>query len=203
MGSITTSFDELPQDEQELEDEGFEENFNEAREGLADDYRGNWGSTAIIKPKNGLQSLQPVDPLTGQLLRDAAGRLPVFFEIRALTFGAVMASMIAYLSAQFCDVFLFHFLKRLTDGKHLWVRNNGSTLVSQLVDTLAVILITHFYAGALPIDPGMDLGKQLAVYIASGYLFKATAALFDTIPCYLAVHFLSRYLRITQDRPEA
>ena len=49
--------------------------------------------------------------------------------------------LLAYLAAQFCDVRLFHFWKKLTRGRHLWLRNNGSTLVSQLIDTVAVILI--------------------------------------------------------------
>ena len=70
----------------------------------------------------------------GEIAKDAAGRLPLFFEVQKLTFGAVTASMIAYLVAQFTDVHMFHFWKRLTKGKHLWLRNNGSTLISQLVD---------------------------------------------------------------------
>ena len=49
-----------------------------------------------------------------------------------------LASMIAYMAAQFTDVWLFHFWKRLTDGKHLWLRNNGSTLISQIVDSVCV-----------------------------------------------------------------
>jgi uncharacterized integral membrane protein (TIGR00697 family) len=76
----------------------------------------------------------------------------VFFEVRRLAFSAVTASMIAYLAAQFVDVQVFHFWKRLTNGRHLWLRNNGSTLVSQLVDTTSVILITHFLANGIPID---------------------------------------------------
>ena len=70
--------------------------------------------------------------------------------------GAVVASMFAYLAAQLCDVALFHFWKQLTKGRHLWLRNNGSTMVSQFVDTFAVITITHFYARGLPIDPSAD-----------------------------------------------
>jgi uncharacterized integral membrane protein (TIGR00697 family) len=58
-----------------------------------------------------------------------------FFEVRRLAFGAVGASMAAYLAAQFTDVRLFHFWKRFSGGKALWLRNNGSTLVSQLVNT--------------------------------------------------------------------
>ena len=119
-----------------------------------------------------------------------------FFRIRFLTMGAVLASMVAYMAAQFCDVYLFHFWKTLTKGRHLWLRNNGSTLVSQFVDSFAVITITHFYAGALPVDAVNPIWPQLWVFIASGYVFKLTIALVDTVPFYIGVHYLSRYLEI-------
>ncbi|TVQ30845.1 MAG: VUT family protein [Phycisphaeraceae bacterium] len=120
----------------------------------------------------------------------------VFYDVRRLAFGAVTASMIAYLFAQFVDVQVFHFWKKLTKGKHLWLRNNGSTLVSQLVDTTAVILITHYYAGVLPIAEGESLWPQLLAFIAAGYLFKVVVAAVDTIPFYLGSHWLRRYLRL-------
>ena len=123
-----------------------------------------------------------------------------FYKVRYLTFGAVVASMVAYLAAQFCDVYLFHFWKRLTGGRHLWLRNNGSTLISQFVDTVAVILITHFYASALPVDNQEPIGPQLFVFIFSGYVFKLVVALADTIPFYIGVHYLGRYLRIDPTR---
>jgi uncharacterized integral membrane protein (TIGR00697 family) len=147
-----------------------------------------------------LPGFEALDPATGEIVRDAAGRLPVFFEIRALTFGAVTASMIAYMAAQFCDVYVFHFWKRVTKGRLLWVRNNGSTMVSQLVDTTAVILITHYYAHALPVDPDQPLGRQLAVFIATGYSFKFLVAAVDTLPFYIGVKYLSRYLRLDPTR---
>jgi uncharacterized integral membrane protein (TIGR00697 family) len=134
--------------------------------------------------------------MTGEIIADEAGRLPVFFEVRALTFGAVAASMIAYLAAQLCDVFMFNLWKNLTRGKHLWLRNNGSTVISQLVDTTAVILITYFYAHALPVDPEQDVWPQLLFFIASGYSFKFLVALLDTIPFYLGVRWLSSYLQL-------
>ena len=140
-----------------------------------------------------LPGFEPVDA-SGDLVMDAAGREPVFFEIRTLAFGAVTASMIAYLTAQFCDVRLFHFWKRLTGGKHLWLRNNASTMVSQLVDTTAVILITHFYANALPIDHDAPLWPQLVTFIASGYAFKFFVAMIDTVPLYILVKRLRNYL---------
>ena len=148
----------------------------------------------------GAPGAENVDPGTGELIPDAAGRLPPFFEIRTLAFGAVTASMIAYLAAQWCDVQLFHFWKWLTKGRHLWLRNNGSTLVSQLVDTTAVILITHYWAGVLPVDLNMPIAQQLMVLIASGYVFKLTVALVDTGPIYLLVAWLRPFLGITKDQ---
>jgi uncharacterized integral membrane protein (TIGR00697 family) len=117
-----------------------------------------------------------------------------FYRIRMLTMGAVMASMVAYLAAQFCDVYIFHFWKRLTKGRHLWLRNNGSTMVSQFVDTFAVITITHFFARGLPIDEARAIWPQLWVFIGSAYVFKVTMAALDTVPFYIGVRWLARYL---------
>ncbi|MEM9414048.1 MAG: queuosine precursor transporter [Planctomycetota bacterium] len=119
-----------------------------------------------------------------------------FYRMRQLAFGAVVASMAAYLLAQFVDVYLFHFWKRLTNGRMLWLRNNGSTLVSQCVDTVAVILITHYFARALPINPNQSVVPQLMLFIATGYAFKFIVALLDTPLIYLAVHLLKGYLGI-------
>ncbi len=133
----------------------------------------------------------------GALVRDAAGRLPVFFEVRALAFGAVAASMAAYLVAQLVDVHLFHFWKRVTGGRHLWLRNNASTMVSQLVDTVAVILITYVVGGlAGVLDDDRPIAGQLMLLIATGYAFKFAWAAFDTIPFYFGVRILGRYLQI-------
>jgi uncharacterized integral membrane protein (TIGR00697 family) len=119
-----------------------------------------------------------------------------FFEVRRLAFGAVGASMVAYLAAQFTDVRLFHFWKRFSGGKALWLRNNGSTLVSQLVDTTAVVLISHYANHVLPVRSDQPVLPQLAGFIASGYLFKAVAALVDTVPFYLLVGWLRRWLAV-------
>lgn len=143
-----------------------------------------------------LPGFEARDPATGAILPDPAGRAPVFFEVRTLAFGAVTASMVAYLVAQLVDVHVFHFWKRLTRGRHLWLRNNGSTLVSQLVDTTAVILITHFYAKALPVDPDLAIWPQLWLFIITGYAFKMLAALLDTVPFMVGTRYLVRYLRL-------
>jgi len=150
-----------------------------------------------------LPGFEAIDPSSGEIARDAAGRLPVFYEVRALTFGAVTASMIAYMAAQLCDVYMFHFWKRLTRGRLLWVRNNGSTMISQLVDTTAVILITHFYAHALPVDPEQPIARQLMLFIVTGYVFKFVIAALDTGPFYLGVRLLKDYLQLDPTKEHA
>ncbi|MCH2225095.1 MAG: queuosine precursor transporter [Crocinitomicaceae bacterium] len=122
-----------------------------------------------------------------------------FYEIRKLTFGATIASMVAYIAAQFVDVHIFHFLKKKTEGKKLWLRNNVSTLTSQLIDSVAVILITHYYANALPIQAEVAIGIQLLMFILSSYLFKVFFALFDTIPIYIAVKYLRSFLKVEDE----
>ena len=113
---------------------------------------------------------------------------------------ATLASMIAYLSAQLVDVQVFHMLKRATKGKALWLRNNGSTLTSQMVDSVAVILITYFFTNAISITPGETIGHGLLILILSNYLFKMTAALIDTIPFYFGTRWLSIYLQIDPNK---
>ena len=134
----------------------------------------------------------------GGALPGFAGEAPdaLFFQVRDLAFGAVVASMIAYLAAQYVDVQLFHFWKTLTRGRHLWLRNNGSTLVSQLVDAVSVTLVTHYLARALPIDEARPLFGQLATFVAASYTYKLLTALADTGPFYLLVRALGRYLRL-------
>ena len=107
--------------------------------------------------------------------------------------GATLGSMIAYISAQFIDVQIFHYLKEKTGDKKLWLRNNVSTLISQLVDSMAVILITHFAVDGLPKDINGDLTHSLFYFIISGYIFKLMIALLDTLPFYYLTHKLKKY----------
>ena len=144
-----------------------------------------------------LPGFETIDPANSMPALDSAGRLPVFFEVRRFAFAAVVASMIAYITAQFTDVFMFHFWKRLTKGRHLWLRNNGSTMVSQLVDSSAVILITWWIGGFEAIlTEESSLAAQLGALIFTGYMFKFSFALLDTLPFYWLVGVLSRYLEI-------
>ena len=144
-----------------------------------------------------LPGFETIDPATGGPSLDVAGRSPVFFEVRTFAFGATLASMIAYMAAQFTDVYLFHFWKRLTGGKHLWLRNNGSTMVSQIVDSTAVILITWWVGGlAGVLQDDTPLLPQLGLLIFTGYAFKFSVALLDTLPFYYMTRRLAAYLEI-------
>lgn len=155
-----------------------------------------WLGGALEAPETIVDGRLPVT------VSDGEANIPygyAFYEIRKLTFGATFASMIAYITAQFVDVQVFHFLKKKTHGKKLWLRNNVSTLTSQLIDSVAVILITHFYANALPLQPEVSLAFQLTMFILSSYLFKVFFALFDTIPIYIAVKYLRKFLKVEDE----
>ncbi|WP_034061261.1 queuosine precursor transporter [Lacinutrix jangbogonensis] len=92
---------------------------------------------------------------------------------------AVFASMTAYLFAQFIDIQIYHFWKRVTKGKHLWLRNNFSTWFSQFIDTFSVLFLLCSFG---IIDWGSFKGLLI-----SGFLFKVLVALFDTPLLYLGV----------------
>ena len=96
----------------------------------------------------------------------------------------IFASMIAYLSAQFLDVRLFHFWKKMTKGRHLWLRNNASTIGSQLVDTILVISV--LFVGVWETD-------QIISAIIDGWLFKMLVAFIDTPLFYLISHYLRNF----------
>lgn len=110
------------------------------------------------------------------------------------TWRVVFSSMIAYLSAQLVDVRLFHFWKKLTKGKHLWLRNNASTILSQLVDTTLVI-------GVLFI--GIRSGSEMLDLIIDGWTFKMLIAFIDTPFLYLATYLYRRRfgLKFAQEVP--
>ena len=102
----------------------------------------------------------------------------------------IAGSMIAYLFAQFVDVRIFHFWKKLTKGKHLWLRNNGSTIASQLVDTTLVICI--LFVGVWNAD-------QILSAIIDGWVFKMLMAILDTPIIYGVIYLLKGKIDIAKD----
>jgi uncharacterized integral membrane protein (TIGR00697 family) len=113
---------------------------------------------------------------------------PVNNETFNLVFGntslAVGASMFAYLCAQLIDIKIYHFWKKFTHGKYLWIRNNLSTIPSQFLDTFLILLLLCL-GNAVPWD------KFLILFI-QGFLFKILIAIIDTPIIYLFVFYLRK-----------
>lgn len=96
----------------------------------------------------------------------------------------IIASIVALVVSQLHDIFAFEYWKKRTHGKMLWLRNNLSTIVSQMLDTIIFMFIAFYQ-----IAP-----KFTAMFILSlavpYYLFKVVFAIADTPLVYLGVKWL-------------
>ena len=101
---------------------------------------------------------------------------------------AVFASMLTYLFAQFIDIQIYHFWKRLTQGKHLWLRNNFSTWFSQFVDTFTIVFLLCSF--------GIIEWVNFKGLLVSGFLFKVIVAACDTPFLYIGVYFFRRRFKL-------
>ncbi|MDA0317583.1 MAG: queuosine precursor transporter [Bacteroidetes bacterium] len=117
---------------------------------------------------------------------------PVTDNLFSTVFGstaiAVLASMLAYLFAQFVDIQIYHFWKKLTQGKHLWLRNNCSTFLSQFIDTATVLLLLCSFG-----EIDWDLFGGLLI---AGFLFKVIIAALDTPFLYLGVYYFRKRFKL-------
>jgi queuosine precursor transporter len=117
-----------------------------------------------------------------------------------------IASMIAYLIGQFLDIHVFQFWKALTQSKHLWLRATGSTVLSQVVDTVMINFIFWMWTAAA--DPHSFLGQKTSAEryawvfakIGREYLIKRVVAILPTPVVYGLHGAIVRWLRI---EPEA
>lgn len=117
---------------------------------------------------------------------------PTFKQVFSLSPLAVLASMLAYLFAQFIDIRLYHFWKTLTQGRMLWLRNNFSTFSSQFIDTVTVILLLSLF-GVLPWDLFWGL-------VISGFVFKVLVAAIDTPLLYLFVGLFRKRFQLNPNQ---
>lgn len=114
-----------------------------------------------------------------------------FHHVFGLAGVAVTASMLAYLLAQFIDIKIYHFWKRKTKGKHLWLRNNFSTFTSQIVDSLVVLLLLCSFDA---------LAWSNFLLIFSGMIFyKILVAILDTPLLYLSVYLIKRHFGLKEN----
>ena len=107
-----------------------------------------------------------------------------FTQVFYLSGVAVLSSMLAYLFAQFIDIRIYHFWKKKTKGRLLWLRNNFSTFTSQFIDSFTVIFLLCSFE-ALPWDSFLGL-------LLSAFIFKVLVALFDTPLLYLGVYLFRK-----------
>lgn len=101
-----------------------------------------------------------------------------FETIFTASFRVTIASLLAFIISQNLDVTIFHRLKKRHGEKKLWIRNNASTMTSQLVDT--TIFITIAFYGTIPLSALLGL-------ILTQYIFKFFVAILDTPLVYLLV----------------
>lgn len=111
-----------------------------------------------------------------------------YASVFGLSYKLVIGSMASYLIAQLLDVWLFDRIKIATGGKHLWLRNNASTLSSQMVDTAIVGYAFFFWA------LGMPAAEAIPIMLGS-YAFKVVFALCDTPFLYLSVALVKRAIK--------
>lgn len=103
-----------------------------------------------------------------------------FRSVLGATSRIIVASFIAYLVSQYHDVWAFHFWKRITNDRHLWLRNNLSTAVSQFLDSF--IFITIAFYGVMPIGS----------LIVGQWIVKMAIAVLDTPLVYFIVYLIRR-----------
>lgn len=112
-----------------------------------------------------------------------------FAQVLGPNLRVTVAALLAYILSQTHDVWAFHFWKRVTAGRHLWLRNTASTAVSQLLDTS--IFITLAFAGS---------GVILWQLILAQYLVKLAIAVLDTPVVYLLVWWIRQYLNREKEK---
>ncbi|MGP4105760.1 queuosine precursor transporter [Virgibacillus sp. L01] len=101
-----------------------------------------------------------------------------FEQILGGSFRVILASLVSYIASQNLDVSIFHRLKAKHGENKLWLRNNVSTMTSQLIDTS--LFITIAFWGTVPT-------KVLLGMVLTQYVFKLCVALVDTPVAYLLV----------------
>ncbi|QUO47193.1 queuosine precursor transporter [Halorubrum ruber] len=104
----------------------------------------------------------------------------------------ILASVVALAFAQHLDVRLFANLKTRTGGRHRWLRNCGSTAVSQGVDTIVFITLGFAIFPALGLGGEPTWGWALASIVAGQYIVKLLVALIDTLPFYVVTEFVKQ-----------
>lgn len=128
----------------------------------------------IVMISISLMYLPATDPETAGIAQSMHAATATLFNF---TPRFVLGSLLAYLISQRFDVWMFHLIKNKTQGKHLWLRNNVSTMLSQAIDTVIYGVVVWWGVVAFTTAMQLALAK---------YLFKVIIAAIDTPFIYLA-----------------
>ena len=104
----------------------------------------------------------------------------------------ILASVVALALAQHLDVRLFSEIKQRTAGRYRWLRNCGSTAVSQGVDTVVFITLGFAIFPAMGLGGDPQWGWALASIVLGQYIVKLLVALIDTVPFYAVTEVVDR-----------
>ena len=99
----------------------------------------------------------------------------------------IIGSIVAFLASQLIDVTIFHFVKKRTGNKMIWLRSTGSTVISQLFDSFIVLGIAFWLPGI------MDF-KTYIISGFTGYTVKLVIAILMTPLIYLGHYLIQKYL---------
>ena len=110
-----------------------------------------------------------------------------FYAVFGQSMWIIVGSIVAFLTSQFTDVFIFWLLRDKTGGKMIWLRSTGSTVVSQLIDTFVVLGIAFWLPGKM--TTAVFLNAAL-----TGYTFKLVIAIILTPFIYLGHNLIGKYL---------
>lgn len=114
-----------------------------------------------------------------------------FAQVLGYPHRIIVGGLLGYFLSQQTDIFIYHLLKKKTNGKHLWLRNNASTFCAQLVDS--VVWISIAFGGVAP---------NLLALITGEYIVKLCVAGLDTIVLYAIVMAVRGRLRARHQRGE-
>ena len=149
------------------------------------------GTLVVLGIVLGVTALATVVPPAARF----AARNEAYVSVFRSSLRIMAASIVAFTLSQYHDVWAFDFWKKRTQGRFLWLRNNASTLVSQLIDTVVFMLIA-FWGTSEQFTLGFVMGSMVPPY----YVLKILAAFLDTPLVYLGVSLLRR-AGVGRDRP--
>lgn len=101
--------------------------------------------------------------------------------------GIIVGSLTAFLVSQLIDAYIFHYFKKLTGNKFLWLRSTGSTVISQIIDSFVILFVAFYFLGNWSLEQVFRVGLIQ-------YMYKVFIAIALTPVIYLVHMVIDQYL---------